>query len=70
MNLGRSELDEHIEALEAELPMLAARCATAEGVMLLLGLGQTYIAESAGPADREYVLARIGVLPPPPNARR
>lgn len=70
MHLGRSELDEHIEALEAELPALAARCATAEAFMALLGQGQSYIAAGAGPADREYLLARIGVLPAATAARR
>jgi len=64
MQLQRSELDEHIEALEAELPVLAARCATAEAFMVLLGQGQAYIAAGAAPADREYLFRRIGVLPP------
>lgn len=64
MHLQRAELDEHIEALEAELPMLAARCATAEAFMVLFAQGQAYIAAGAGPADRAYVFMRIGTLLP------
>ncbi|WP_440986246.1 hypothetical protein ACQHIH_21335 (plasmid) [Xanthomonas sontii] len=67
MHLHRSDLDEHIEALEAELPVLAARCASAEAFMALLEQGQAHIAAGAGPADREYVLTRIGALLPGPR---
>ncbi|MCW0399323.1 hypothetical protein NB700_001879 [Xanthomonas sacchari] len=67
MHLQRSDIDEHIEALEAELPVLAARCASAEAFMALLGQGQAYIAAGAGPADRQYVLERIGALQPGPR---
>lgn len=65
MYMKRSELDEFIDALAAELPELVDRCDSEAAFLGLLAEGQASIAASAAPEDQPYVLQRIGAMRAP-----
>lgn len=62
MTLPRAGLDEHLAALEAALPELAATADSEETFRACLSERLHFIASSAGPADFDYVLERIGAM--------
>ncbi|UYB51138.1 hypothetical protein OCJ37_14205 [Xanthomonas sp. AM6] len=68
MYLKRSELDDFIDALAAELPELVDRCDSEATFLAVLAEGQASIVASAAQEDQEYVLRRIGAMRPPSHS--
>lgn len=62
MILQRAGLDEHMDALEAALPELAAKADSEDTFRACLSERLHFIASSAGPEDFDYVLTRIAAL--------